>query len=219
MFVLKDKVEILRAVEEFVKNSLSGHDSGHTWTHIERVVRLSLHIHDCEKNGDRFVIELGALTHDIGDHKFGTHDGPLEIKKLLGGLDVDKEIIDHVICINSFISFSKRFDPKEQSIEFKIVQDADRLDAMGAIGIARAFNYGGFKGREIYDPRDGYINPASFGAARMTSATTIQHFYEKLLILKDLMNTDTGKKLAQERHDFMVNYLEQFYREMDPGDR
>jgi len=211
---MKEKEEIIKSVEEFVRSTMDGHDSGHQWAHIERVVRLSLHICDCEKKGDRFTIELAALLHDVGDHKFNTHDGPAEIDRLLGILGVSGEIIREVIFINRNISFSKGSVGEVKSDELKIVQDADRLDAMGAIGIARAFNYGGFKGREIYDPEAGYLNPVNFIPIK-SSSSTVHHFYEKLLILKDLMNTSTGRKLAQERHDFMVRYLEQFFREWD----
>ena len=210
---MSDTGTIIRNVEEFVSEAVKKHDSGHGWSHIERVVRLALHIQQCEGQGDRFTIELAALLHDIGDHKFNAHDGPEEIRKLLGRLDVDNSIIDQVIYINQNISFSKGTVAGPKSYELQIVQDADRLDAMGAVGIARAFNYGGFKGNEIYDQREGYSHPPNFGAARSKSSSTVHHFYEKLLVLKDLMNTDTGKKLAQERHDFMVKYLEQFFRE------
>ncbi|HUW93973.1 MAG TPA: HD domain-containing protein [Bacteroidales bacterium] len=211
--------KIIEAVEGFVKGVVTGHDSGHGWSHIERVVRLALHIHDIEKTGNRLIIELGALLHDVGDHKFATHDGPAEIRKLLINLEVDEEIINEVVSINERISFSKGDHHSFKSDELKIVQDADRLDAMGAIGIARAFNYGGFKGREIYDPKERYVNPGNFEAGRSASTGTVNHFYEKLLLLKNLMNTTTGIKLAEERHAFMVRYLEQFYREWDPGDR
>jgi len=210
---MKDKKEITAAVEEFVKEAVKKHDTGHGWSHIERVVRLALHIQECEGKGDRFIIELAALLHDIGDHKFSAHDGPAEIRKLLGGLEVDREIIEEVVTINENISFSKGTSMVEKSIEMQIVQDADRLDAMGAVGIARAFNYGGFKGREIYDPAEGYSHPPNLGAGQSKSSSTIYHFYEKLLTLRDLMNTPTGRKLAQERHDFMVRYLEQFFSE------
>src|SRR5512133_2762615 len=210
---------IIRAVEEYVKGAVSGHDSGHGWSHIERVVRLALHIFDTEKRGDRLTVVLGALLHDVGDHKFALHDGPAEIRRLLGELKVDEKVIGEVVSINEKISFSKGEHDSVKSDELKTVQDADRLDAMGAIGIARAFNYGGFKGREIYDPREGHATPGNFGAGRSTSSETVNHFYEKLLLLKDLMNTPTGIKLAEERHAFMLRYLEQFYREWDPGDR
>jgi len=209
---------IIRSVEEFVKDVMSVYDSGHGWSHIERVVRMALHIHDTEKRGDRFTVELGALLHDVGDHKFAAHDGPAEIRRLLGELRVDENVINEVVSINEKISFSKGESGLSKSFELMTVQDADRLDAMGAIGIARAFNYGGYKGREIYDPREGFAGPGNLGAGRAPASGTVNHFYEKLLLLKDLMNTPTGKKLAEERHNFMVKYLEQFYREWDPGD-
>lgn len=215
--LMNDTVAIIRNVEEYVREAVKKHDSGHGWSHIERVVRLALHIHHLECKGDRFIIEISALLHDIGDHKFAAHDGPEEIRKLLGGLDVDNSIIDQVIYINQHISFSKGTVADPKSYELQIVQDADRLDAMGAVGIARAFNFGGFKGNEIYDPREDLTHPPNFAAARSKSSSTVHHFYEKLLVLKDLMNTDTGKKLAQERHDFMVRYLEQFFREWHTG--
>jgi len=210
---------IISAVEEFVKGVVRGYDSGHGWSHIERVVRLSLHILDTENRGDRLTVELGALLHDVGDHKFGAMDGPAEIRRVLGGLRVDENVINEVVSINENISFSKGESGSVKSDELMTVQDADRLDAMGAIGIARAFNYGGYKGREIYDPRAGFAAPGNLGAGRVTVSATVNHFYEKLLLLKDLMNTPTGKKLAEERHIFMVKYLEQFYREWDPGER
>ncbi|MGB8357088.1 MAG: HD domain-containing protein [Bacteroidales bacterium] len=210
---MTDKTQILKFVEDFVREAVQKHDSGHGWSHIERVVRLALHINECEGKGDRYIIELGALLHDIGDSKFAAHDGPAEIRRILGSQGVDQGIIDEVVSINESISFSKGKNNTPKSEELQIVQDADRLDAMGAIGIARAFNYGGFAGNEIYDPGEGYANPPNLGAARSHASSTVNHFYDKLLRLKDLMNTDTGRKLAAERHDFMVRYLEQFYRE------
>ena len=210
---------IIRAVEAFVKGVVSQYDSGHGWSHIERVVRLARHIHDTEKQGDRLTVELGALLHDVGDHKFAALDGPAEIRRLLGELRVDEKVITEVVSINEKISFSKGEAGTVKSDELMTVQDADRLDAMGAIGIARAFNYGGYKGREIYDPRAGFAGPGNLGAGRASASATVNHFYEKILLLKDLMNTPTGKKLAEERHTFMLKYLEQFYREWDPGDR
>jgi uncharacterized protein len=210
---MTDKTQILKFVEDFVREAVQKHDSGHGWSHIERVARLALHIHECEGKGDRYIIELGALLHDIGDSKFALHDGPAEIRRILSSQGVDPGIIDEVVSINESISFSKGKHDAPKSDELQIVQDADRLDAMGAIGIARAFNYGGFAGNEIYDTREGYANPPNLAAARSHASSTVNHFYEKLLHLKDLMNTDTGRKLAGERHDFMVRYLEQFYRE------
>ena len=209
--------EAIKSVEEYVREAVQQYESGHGWSHIERVVRLAVHIRDSEAKGDRFTIELGALLHDIGDHKFALHDGPAEIRRILGSLGIDQVIIDEVVSINENISFSKGKSDGPKSDELQIVQDADRLDAMGAIGIARAFSYGGFKGREIYDPRQGFVNPPGFADSK-NSASTVHHFYDKLLVLKNLMNTPTGKKLAEERHDFMVRYLEQFYREWNAGE-
>ena len=212
---MKSEQEIIREVSDFVREAMQKHDSGHGWSHIERVVRLALHIRDCEGLGDRFTIELGALMHDIGDHKFAAHDGPAEIRRLLGSLGVDQPVIDEVVSINENISFSKGQSGIVKSNELQIVQDADRLDAMGAIGIARAFSYGGFRGREIYDPRAGIAGPPGLASSSTKSASTVHHFYDKLLMLRELMNTATGRKLADERHDFMVRYLDQFFREWD----
>ncbi len=212
---MKSEQEIIREVSDFVREAMQKHDSGHGWSHIERVVRLALHIYDCEGLGDRFTIELGALMHDIGDHKFAAHDGPAEIRRLLGSLGVDQPVIDEVVSINENISFSKGQSGIVKSHELQIVQDADRLDAMGAIGIARAFSYGGFRGREIYDPRAGIAGPPGLASSSTKSASTVHHFYDKLLMLRELMNTATGRKLADERHDFMVRYLDQFFREWD----
>lgn len=211
------KMEAIKSVEEYVREAVQQYDSGHGWSHIERVVRLAVHIHDCDALGDRYTVELGALLHDIGDHKFAIHDGPAEIRRILGSLRIDQGIIDEVVSINENISFSKGKNDRPKSDELQIVQDADRLDAMGAIGIARAFSYGGFKGREIYDPRQGFVNPPGLADSK-NSASTVHHFYDKLLVLKNLMNTPTGRKLAEERHDFMVRYLEQFYREWNAGE-
>lgn len=210
---MKSEEEIIKEVSDFVREAMQKHDSGHGWSHIERVVRMALHIHDCEGRGDRLTVELGALLHDVGDHKFAAHDGPSEIRRLLGSLGADASIIDEVVNINENISFSKGRNDMVKSDELQIVQDADRLDAIGAIGIARAFGYGGFKGREIYDPRAGYAGPPGLASSSSHSASTVHHFYDKLLMLRELMNTATGRKLADERHDFMVKYLEQFFRE------
>ncbi len=210
---MTDKTETIKFVEGYVREAVQKHDSGHGWAHIERVVRLALHIQDCEGKGDRYIIQLGALLHDIGDSKFAAHNGPAEIRRILGIRYIDQSIIDEVVSINENISFSKGRHDIAKSDELKIVQDADRLDAMGAIGIARAFNYGGFAGNEIYDPDHDYTSHPFPGAERQHATSTVNHFYDKLLHLRDLMNTDTGHNLADERHNFMVRYLEQFYRE------
>ena len=214
---MKSESEIINRVSAFVREAMEKHDSGHGWFHIERVVRLALHICDHEGRGDRFVVELGALMHDVGDHKFALLDGPAEIRSLLGSLDVSQKVVEEVVNINENISFSKGKISHDMSDELKIVQDADRLDAMGAVGIARAFSYGGFKGNEIYDPREGLASPPLLGASASKGASTVSHFYEKLLLLKDLMNTARGREMANERHDFMVSYLDQFFREWNPG--
>jgi uncharacterized protein len=214
---MDDEKSVTGEVISFVKEAIRGHDSGHGWSHIERVVRLALHICDTEGRGDRFTVELGALLHDVGDHKFAALDGPGEIRRLLNDLGVDTGVTDEVISINRNISFSKGRRTEPASLELQIVQDADRLDAMGAIGIARAFNYGGFKGNDIYDPRISITDPPLLAGTSSNSASTIHHFYDKLLLLRDLMNTPTGRRLAEERHDYMVRYLDRFFREWDPG--
>lgn len=214
---MKSEQEIIEEVSSFVREAMQHHDSGHGWSHIERVVRLALHIRDSEGRGNRHIVELGALMHDVGDHKFAIHDGPAEIVRILGGMGVSREIVNEVVSINENISFSKGKRPDPESIELQIVQDADRLDAMGAVGIARAFNYGGFKGNDIYDPHIRISDPPLLAGTSSHSASTVHHFYEKLLLLKDLMNTETGRKLAAERHDYMVSYLNQFFREWNAG--
>ncbi|NLE35045.1 MAG: HD domain-containing protein [Bacteroidales bacterium] len=210
---MKSEKEIIEEVSHFVEEAVKHHDSGHGWSHIERVRRLALHIHEREGRGNREIIELGALMHDVGDHKFSIHAGPAEIRKLLAGLGVDAGVIEEVVLINEEISFSKGKRPAPEKIELQIVQDADRLDAMGAVGIARAFSYGGLRGREIYDPREKILNPPLLPGTSSHSASTVHHFYDKLLMLKNLMNTPTGRELARERHDFMLSYLDQFFRE------
>jgi len=214
---MNDERALIEEVSRFVMAAVQSHDSGHGWSHIERVVRLALHIHDCEGRGDRLTVELGALLHDVGDHKFAALDGPEEIRKLLGSLGVSSEVMAEVVRINENISFSKGKSADTASVELQIVQDADRLDAMGAIGIARAFNYGGFKGNDIYDPRVRIIDPPLLPGTSSKSVSTVHHFYDKLLLLRDLMNTPTGRRLADERHDYMVRYLDQFFREWNPG--
>ena len=210
------KEEILSATVAFVKQQLAETESGHNWFHIERVWRNTKLI-AADELVDLLVAELGALLHDIADSKFHNGDeniGPATAARFLKGLAVDETIATHVVNIVKHISFKGgNHEQVFSSPELAVVQDADRLDAMGAIGIARAFHYGGFKNREIYDPA---ITPN----LRMTKeeyknsqAPTINHFYEKLLLLKERMNTATGKKIAEARHRFMEDYLQQFYGE------
>ena len=200
----------------FVKEKLEGAEAGHDWFHIERVWKLSKKIADSETCNLQ-VVELAALLHDIADPKFHDGDETLALKisrEFLEGQSVSAEIIDQVLFIIQNISFKNRGEvPAVLPIELQIVQDADRLDAIGAIGIARTFNFGGFKNNLMYHPE----LPPKIGQSKedykKSNGTTINHFYEKLLLLKDLMNTDSGRKLAEERHDFMLLFLEQFYRE------
>ena len=202
----------------FVKQQLENAEGGHDWFHIERVYKNALLIAegvDC----DLIVVKLGALLHDIADSKFHGGDetvGPKTARTFLESQNVKEDIILHVIAIIENISFKGgNFEKKFNSKELEIVQDADRLDAIGAIGIARTFNYGGFKNRPLYNPN---IQPnlnMSKEEYKNSESPTLNHFYEKLLLLKDKMNTETGKKIAQKRHDFMVTFLSQFYAEWD----
>lgn len=200
----------------FVKLQLKDAEGGHDWFHIERVYKNTLAIAK-EEQCEILICQLGALLHDIADSKFHNGDekiGPKTARIFLENENVSEEIIKHVIQIIENISFKGgNFEKKFDSIELQIVQDADRLDAIGAIGIARCFNYGGFKDRTIYNPE---IKPnlnMSKEEYKNTDAPTINHFYEKLLLLKDKMNTASGKKMALKRHEFMELFLEQFYAE------
>ncbi|MBA6313670.1 HD domain-containing protein [Cellulophaga baltica] len=206
----------------FVKETLQGAEGGHDWFHIQRVFRNSLLIAKDEKDIDILVVSLGALLHDIADAKFHGGDetiGPKLAKEFLDSLGVDKAITKHVVQIIDNISFKKTLEKggvKFSSKELDIIQDADRLDAIGAIGIARTFNYGGFKNREIYNPDIPPNLHMTKEEYKKSSAPTINHFYEKLLLLKDKMNTKNGKILAEQRHQFMLDYLEQFSHEWNP---
>jgi len=203
----------LNRIADYVKKEICGYDSGHDWYHIIRVLNTSMYIHNNEHIGDITTIAMGALMHDIGDRKFGVGEKHDEIEAVLSEAGFEKPVIDAVIEINKNISFSSSDKKIEKSDELMIVQDADRLDAIGAIGIARAFNYGGFKNRVIYDPDYEPLAVGDMNAYRKSTSPTINHFYEKLLLLKDMMNTSTGRKLAEERHDFMELFLRQFYKE------
>jgi uncharacterized protein len=203
---------------EYVKSQLTNAEGGHDWWHIHRVWKTARHIAAAEK-ADELVVALGALLHDIADSKFHNGDetiGPRMAREWLQSLQVEEPVIEHVENIITHISFKGgNHHQPFKSKELDIVQDADRLDAIGAIGIARAFSYGGFKNRLLYDP----AIPANLNMTKeeykSNSAPTINHFYEKLLLLKDRMNTATGRKLAKQRHEFMENYLKQFYGEWD----
>lgn len=210
--------ELINRTIFFVKQELSDAEGGHDWWHIERVWKSAKHIAKNEKV-NLLVVELGALLHDIADSKF--HDGDEEIgpEKAVAFLKlnkVDLSTISHVEQIIRNISFKGgNENQKYSSLELDVVQDADRLDAIGAIGIARCFNYGGYKNRALYDPSIPPKLQMTKEAYKNSTAPTINHFYEKLLLLKDRMNTETGRNMAQERHAFMENFLEQFYHEWD----
>ncbi|MEO8253069.1 MAG: HD domain-containing protein [Flavobacterium sp.] len=202
----------------FVKQKLENAEGGHDWFHIERVYKNALLIAK-EENCNLQIVQLGALLHDIADSKFYDGDesvGPKVAREFLESQNVDEAIIIPVINIIENISFKGgNFEKKFHSIELDIVQDADRLDAIGAIGIARTFNYGGFKNRTLYDPEIAPNTNMSKEEYKRSKAPTLNHFYEKLLLLKDKMNTQTGKKIAQKRHEFMENFLAQFYAEWE----
>ncbi|MGS0525613.1 HD domain-containing protein [Zobellia nedashkovskayae] len=213
--------EIVEQTIAFVKETLKGAEGGHDWFHIERVFKNTLLIAKEEKV-DILVVSLGALLHDIADAKFNDGDetvGPKLAQQFLTDLKVNKNIINHVIKIIENISFKNSLEKTEEkfsSLELEVVQDADRLDALGAIGIARAFNYGGFKNRELYNPEIAPNLKMSKEEYKKSSAPTLNLFYEKLLLLKDKLNTKTGTKLAKERHQYMEDFLKQFYKEWDP---
>ncbi|MCL8535299.1 HD domain-containing protein [Chryseobacterium gallinarum] len=201
---------------EFVKEKLEGAEAGHDWFHIERVWKLSRKIAETE-DCDHDVVELSALLHDIADPKFHNGDetiAPKISREFLEQQNVPDETIEKILFVINNISFKNRDQaPPNPPIELKIVQDADRIDAIGAIGIARTFNFGGFKNNLMYDPETPPNPGMTKDQYKKSNGTTINHFYEKLLLLKDLMNTEKGKKLAEERHDYMLNFLDQFYRE------
>ena len=202
----------------FVKQQLINAESGHDWFHIERVYKNALLIAQSE-SCNLEIVKLGALLHDIADSKFTNGDetvGPKTARVFLESINAPEETIVHVINIIENISFKGgNFEKSFNSIELEIVQDADRLDAIGAIGIARTFNYGGFKNRQIYNPAIPPKLNMTKKEYKKSEAPTLNHFYEKLLMLKDKMNTQTGKELAQERHLFMEKFLSQFYAEWD----
>ncbi|MCV9929646.1 HD domain-containing protein [Flavobacterium sp. LS1R49] len=210
--------ELINKTITFVKEKLNDAEGGHDWFHIERVYKNALLI---AKNTpcDITVVQLGALLHDIADSKFHNGDetiGPRTARLFLESENAPEDIITHVVNIIENISYKGgNFEKKFTSVELDIVQDADRLDAIGAIGIARAFHYGGFKDRTIYDPKIDPVTNMTKEEYKKNNAPTINHFYEKLLLLKDKMNTETGKQIAAERHRFMETFLSQFYAEWE----
>ena len=208
--------ELINNTIQFVQQELKGAEGGHDWFHIERVWKNAKLIAKSE-DVDLEIVEIAALLHDIADSKFNNGDEKIGPKKALNFLidqDADYRVIDHVLAIIENVSFkggnvARTFN----STELDVVQDADRLDAIGAIGIARTFNYGGFKNRAIYDPEIKPVLNMTKEQYKSSTAPTINHFYEKLLLLKDNFNTTSGKQIAEKRHQFMEQYLEQFYGE------
>lgn len=211
-------MDIIQDTIAFVKQKLEKTESGHDWFHVERVYKNALLIAK-EENCNVIVVKLGALLHDIADSKFHDGDetiGPKIAQDFLISKNIEESIIEQVTDIIKNISFKGgNFENNTKTIELEIVQDADRLDAIGAIGIARAFNYGGFKNRTIYNPEIAPNMHMDKEQYKKSDAPTINHFYEKLLLLKDKMNTATAKKIAQRRHDFMERFLAQFYSEWE----
>jgi len=213
------QTDIDNAIEqtiEFVKKTLAGAEAGHDWFHIERVYKTALSINAVEK-GNLLIVALAALLHDIADSKFNNGDeeiGPRIAGSFMAGIDLSEDIIIHVQQIIRNLSYKASLGTINfNSKELDIVQDADRLDAIGAIGIARAFTYGGYKNRVMYDPEIMPDLNMDKEAYKNSAAPTINHFYEKLLRLKELMKTDKGRELAGQRHQFMLTYLDQFYAE------
>ena len=213
-----ERQEILKRTEDFVRTTLADAEGGHDWWHIHRVRNLALTIAKREQ-ADLFVIELGALLHDIADAKFHGGDdevGPRVAREFLESLEVDGKIVNHIEQIIANISFKGGNHRQNfHSTELAVLQDADRLDAIGAIGIARTFNYGGHKNRGLYDPGVKPNLNMTKEEYRASTAPTINHFYEKLLLLKERMNTETGREMAQKRHEFMELYLENFFLEWE----
>jgi len=213
-----DREKIIEKTKEFVRGKLEGEGSGHDWWHIYRVYNISVSIAKTENQEvDLFVVKLGALLHDIADWKFNNGDtnvGAKISRDFLESLKVDMETINHVADIVKNISFKGVGEKASmKTLEGMIVQDGDRLDAIGAIGIARTFAYGGHDKREMYNPDINPENHETFEQYKNSKGTTINHFYEKLLLLKDLMNTEAGRKYAKKRHKFMEEYLDEFYAE------
>jgi uncharacterized protein len=208
--------DLISRTIQFVKQQLADAEGGHDWFHIERVYKNSLLIAQteiCDEN----VVKLGALLHDIADSKFHNGDetiGPRIAKTFLEREVVEESTITHVLNIIDNISFKGgNFEKKFHSKELEIVQDADRLDAIGAIGIARTFNYGGFKNRPLYDPAIAPNLHMTKEEYKSSAAPTLNHFYEKLLLIKDRLNTKAGKAVAEKRHQYMVEFLDNFYEE------
>ncbi|WP_336745513.1 HD domain-containing protein [Paenibacillus sp. y28] len=216
--MVQDKTAVLQQARQFVQAELGGDSSGHDWRHVERVAVMAVRLAK-ETGADVFICELAALLHDLADEKlYASKERRLEeLASWLEQRGLEAEAVKHILDILSTMSFAGGQQPPVTTLEAQVVQDADRLDAMGAIGIARTFAYGGWKGHAIYDPERPPRSPEELTqeAYRSGRTTAVNHFYEKLLRLRDRMNTDAARRLAGERHRFMEMYLEQLYREMD----
>lgn len=197
-------MKILSLTKDYIRKTFLDEGTGHDYFHIERVVVNAKKIVEKE-NANAFLVELAAWVHDVGDYKLhgGIDKSEELIREFLTSIEVDEKTINKVIEIVSQVSFSKRNKPT--SLEAEIVQDADRLDAIGAVGIARCFAYGGSTGSVLYNPEN-----------KTKNSSSIQHFYDKLFTLKDLINTKTAKVIAEERHQYMENFIQEFYREVEP---
>lgn len=209
---MKDRIE---TTEAFVKSELGKDSSGHDWHHIDRVRKNARLIWDKEQKGDWFIIEMAALLHDIPDEKLNDTEeaGWAKLDSFLSGLKLESELVNKIKDCIETVSFKGGRVIELNSIEAEIVQDADRLDALGAIGIARTFAFGGKKGHPVFDPEISAREEMTLAEYRSGKSSSVNHFYEKLLKLKDKMNTKHAKKLAEERHNFMESFLEQFYSE------
>ncbi len=214
------EAQLISQTGDYVKEVLQNAEGGHDWFHTQRVYWMACHLAR-ETGADLLTVSLGALLHDIADSKFHGGDetvGPRMATSWLTEFELDSRVIQSVIEIVKEISFKGGHqDGIRRSLEFQVVQDADRLDALGAIGIARTFNYGGYKNRAIYDPEIPPKPGQSKEEYKNSQAPTINHFYEKLLLLKDRMHTDAARKIAEQRHQVMVNYLDEFYQEWNFG--
>ena len=212
--------EIIQKTADYIQQEFSDDSSGHDWWHIYRVWQTALHICNIEK-ADAFIVQLAALLHDLDDWKFNASEDetPLRAQGWLDSLSLDPSTTDAVCRIIKHISYKgANVENKMDSLEGFIVQDADRLDAIGAIGIARAFAYGGYKNRPLYDPASSPQLHQTFEQYKNSNSDTINHFHEKLLLLKDKMNTATAKRIAEQRHEVMVQFLNQFMDEIRNAD-
>lgn len=208
-----DKALILEKTRDFVKEKMYKEGSGHDWFHVERVCNMAKYLAQKE-SADMFIVEMTALLHDIDDWKFSDVYNTTVTEEFLKSVEVSEEDSNRILNIIKTMSYKGGVvDSTQNTTEGMVVQDADRLDALGAIGIARAFAYGGSKNRSMYDPSIKPIDFKSLDEVKNKDNHTINHFYEKLFKLKDLMNTNTAKEIAKKRHKYMENFIEEFYSE------